>query len=166
MKKLLFCCWRCCCACRRLAEGARITLTPAGNFSPYAAFEDDCARVIDTGETGLEGVFDIQGNAIIPCEYGSVSDYGVCSYYTVQNENGVNVLGALNAAGEAGGAHGVRRHRLPLREVGHGREARSRPTARTTTMRPSLATRTTSSPPTTSTTLRQAPWLAPWPASR
>ena len=67
-------------------EGVGITLTPAGNFSPYADFEDDCARVIDTGDTGLEGVFDIQGNAIIPCEYGSVSDYGVCSYYTVQNE--------------------------------------------------------------------------------
>ena len=81
-------------------EGAGITLTPAGNFSPYADFEDDCARVIDTGDTGLEGVFDIQGNAVIPCEYGSVSDYGVCSYYTVQNENGTNVLGALNAAGE------------------------------------------------------------------
>ena len=75
-------------------------MTPAGNFSPYADFEDDCARVIDTGDTGLEGVFDIQGNAVIPCEYGSVSDYGVCSYYTVQNENGTNVLGALNAAGE------------------------------------------------------------------
>ena len=80
--------------------GAGITLVPAGNFSPYADFEDDCARVIDTGDTGLEGVFDIQGNAVIPCEYGSVSDYGVCSYYTVQNENGTNVLGALNAAGE------------------------------------------------------------------
>ena len=31
---------------------------------------------------------------------GSISDYGVCSYYTVQNENGTNMLGALNAAGE------------------------------------------------------------------
>ena len=81
-------------------ESSGISLVAAGTFSPYADFEDDCARVIDTGDTGLEGVFDIQGNQIIPCEYGSLDEYGVCSYYTVQNENGTNMLGALNAAGE------------------------------------------------------------------
>ena len=47
-------------------ESSGISLVPAGTFSPYADFEDDCARVIDTGDTGLEGVFDIQGNQIIP----------------------------------------------------------------------------------------------------
>ena len=83
-----------------LAEGG-VTLTPAGNFSSYAAFEDARARIIDTDEDYLEGVFDIQGNAIIPCAYGSISeDYSGSGYYIVQNENGVNTQGALNAAGE------------------------------------------------------------------
>ena len=46
------------------------------------------------------GVFDIQGNELIPFSYPALDDYGVCSYYTVQAEDGVNMLGALNAAGE------------------------------------------------------------------
>ena len=29
-------------------ESAEIALVPAGTFSDYADFEDDCARVIDT----------------------------------------------------------------------------------------------------------------------
>ena len=28
-----------------------------------------------------------------------VDDYGVCDYYTVQNESGGNMVGALNAEG-------------------------------------------------------------------
>ena len=81
-------------------ESAEIALVPVGTFSDYADFEDDCARVIDTNGQYLEGVFDIQGNELIPCAYGSLEEYGECSYYTVQNENGVNKAGALNAAGE------------------------------------------------------------------
>ena len=100
MKKLLLCLLALMLAVPALAEGdAAITLTPAGSFSRYADFEDDCARVIDTSDEGFEGVFDIQGNNIIPCEYGVVDDYGVCDYYTVQNESGVNMVGALNAEG-------------------------------------------------------------------
>lgn len=100
MKKLLLCLLALMLAVPALAEGdAAITLTPAGSFSRYAGFEDDCARVVDTSDEGFEGVFDIQGNNIIPCEYGVVNDYGVCDYYTVQNESGVNMVGALNAEG-------------------------------------------------------------------
>ena len=73
--------------------------TPAGSFSSYADFEDDCARVIDTSDEGFEGAFDIQGNALIPCEYGALQEYGVSDYYTVQNESGVNMVGVLNAEG-------------------------------------------------------------------
>ena len=52
-------------------ESAEIALVPAGTFSDYADFEDDCARVIDTNGQYLEGVFDIQGNELIPCAYRS-----------------------------------------------------------------------------------------------
>ena len=49
MKKLLLCLLALMLAVPALAEGdAAITLTPAGSFSSYADFEDDCARVIDT----------------------------------------------------------------------------------------------------------------------
>ena len=82
------------------APAAQISLEPAGSFSAYANFEDDCARVIDENDEYLMGVFDIQGNELIPFSYPALDDYGVCSYYTVQAEDGVNMLGALNAAGE------------------------------------------------------------------
>ena len=88
------------CAPAVAEETAAITLTQAGTFSSYADFEDDCANIIDTNDEYLEGVFDVQGNVLVPCEYVSLSDYGVCSYYTVQNEDGVNKMGAVNAAGE------------------------------------------------------------------
>ena len=81
-------------------ESAAVTLEQAGTFSGYADFEDDCANIIDTNDEYLEGVFDVQGNELIPCEYVSLSEYGVSSCYTVQNEDGVNKMGALNAAGE------------------------------------------------------------------
>lgn len=81
-------------------ESAEIALVPAGTFSDYADFEDDCARVIDENGEYLQGVFDIQGNELIPCAYGDLSEYGVSSFYTVQNESGLNKMGALNAAGE------------------------------------------------------------------
>ena len=100
MKKLLLCLLALMLAVPALAEGdAAITLTPAGSFSSYADFEDDCARVIDTSDEGFEGAFDIQGNALIPCEYGALQEYGVSDYYTVQNESGVNMVGVLNAEG-------------------------------------------------------------------
>ena len=82
------------------APATQISLEPAGSFSAYANFEDDCARVIDENDEYLMGVFDIQGENIIPCEYGDLSQYSVSSYYTVINESGVNKVGALNAAGE------------------------------------------------------------------
>ena len=100
MKKLLLCLLALMLAVPALAEGdAAITLTPAGSFSSYADFEDDCARVIDTSDEGFEGAFDIQGNALIPCEYGALQEYGVSDYYTVQNESGVNMAGVVNAEG-------------------------------------------------------------------
>ena len=49
MKKLLLCLLALMLVVPALAEGdAAITLTPAGSFSRYAGFEDDCARVIET----------------------------------------------------------------------------------------------------------------------
>ena len=78
---------------------AEIALVPAGSFSDYAYFEDDCARVIDADADYREGVFDIEGRALIPCEYEALSGYGAMDYYVAQQEDGLNVRGALDAAG-------------------------------------------------------------------
>ena len=76
-----------------------IALVPAGSFSDYAYFEDDSAFVIDADGDYREGLFDIEGSQVIPCEYEALSGYGVTGYYVAQREEGLNVRGALDAAG-------------------------------------------------------------------
>ena len=85
--------------CAPALAAAEISLSPAGTFSNYAYFEDDCALVIDANEDYLEGLFDLQGNELIPCAYESLSGYGVEGYYVAQTEEGLNVRGALDARG-------------------------------------------------------------------
>ena len=79
--------------------GGEIALVPAGSFSDYAYFEDDSAFVIDADGDYREGLFDIEGSQVIPCEYEALSGYGVTGYYVAQREEGLNVRGALDAAG-------------------------------------------------------------------
>ena len=81
------------------AAAGEIALVPAGSFSDYAYFEDDSAFVIDADGDYREGLFDIEGNQVIPCEYEALSGYGVTGYYVAQREEGLNVRGALDAAG-------------------------------------------------------------------
>ena len=81
------------------AASAEIALAPAGTFSDYAFFVDGSARVIDADADYREGLFDIAGNAIIPCAYEALSGYGATGYYVAQREEGLNVRGALDAAG-------------------------------------------------------------------
>ena len=69
------------------------------SFSDYAYFEDDSARVIDADGDYREGLFDIEGSQVIPCEYEALSGYGATGYYVAQREDGLNVRGALDAAG-------------------------------------------------------------------
>lgn len=101
MKKLLLCLLALMLAVPALAEGdAAITLTPTGNFGHYASFADDGSNLIVTSDEGFEGMVDIQGNELIPCEYGALQEtYDVSGYYTVQNESGINMVGAVNAEG-------------------------------------------------------------------
>ena len=92
------------CALRALAlccgaAAGEIALVPAGSFSDYAYFEDDSAFVIDADGDYREGLFDIEGSQVIPCEYEALSGYGVTGYYVAQREEGLNVRGALDAAG-------------------------------------------------------------------
>ena len=81
------------------AAAGEIALVPAGSFSDYAYFEDDSAFVIDADGDYREGLFDIEGSQVIPCEYEALSGYGVTGYYVAQREEGLNVRGALDAAG-------------------------------------------------------------------
>ena len=81
------------------AAAGEIALVPAGSFSDYAYFEDDSAFVIDADGEYREGLFDIEGSQVIPCEYEALSGYGVTGYYVAQREEGLNVRGALDAAG-------------------------------------------------------------------
>lgn len=81
------------------AAAGEIALVPAGSFSDYAYFEDDSAFVIDADGEYREGLFDIKGSQVIPCEYEALSGYGVTGYYVAQREEGLNVRGALDAAG-------------------------------------------------------------------
>ena len=81
------------------AASAEIALAPAGTFSDYAFFVDGSARVIDADEDYREGLFDIAGNCLIPCEYEALSGYGATGYFVAQREEGLNVRGALDAAG-------------------------------------------------------------------
>ncbi|HIR06979.1 MAG TPA: WG repeat-containing protein [Candidatus Pullichristensenella stercoripullorum] len=81
------------------AAAGEIALVPAGSFSDYAYFEDDSAFVIDADGDYREGLFDIEGGQVIPCEYEALSGYGVTGYYVAQREEGLNVRGALDAAG-------------------------------------------------------------------
>ena len=81
------------------AAAGEIALVPAGSFSDYAYFEDDSAFVIDADGDYREGLFDIEGNQVIPCEYEALSGYGVSGYYVAQRDDGLNVRGALDAAG-------------------------------------------------------------------
>ena len=81
------------------AAAGEIALVPAGSFSDYAYFEDDSAFVIDADGEYREGLFDIEGGQVIPCEYEALSGYGVTGYYVAQREEGLNVRGALDAAG-------------------------------------------------------------------
>ena len=82
-----------------LPAAAEISLAPAGTFSDYAYFEDDSARVVDADADYREGLFDIHGNCLIPCEYEALSGYGVKGYYVAQREDGLNVRGALDESG-------------------------------------------------------------------
>lgn len=82
-----------------LPAAAEISLAPAGTFSDYAYFEDDSARVVDADADYREGLFDIHGNCLIPCEYEALSGYGVEGYYVAQREDGLNVRGALDESG-------------------------------------------------------------------
>lgn len=82
-----------------LPAAAEIAPVPAGVFSDYAYFEDDCARIIDVNEDYQEGLFDVYGNLLIPCEYEALSGYGATGYYVAQREEGVNVRGALDGTG-------------------------------------------------------------------
>ena len=82
-----------------LPAAAEISLAPAGTFSDYAYFEDDSARVVEADADYREGLFDIHGNCLIPCEYEALSGYGVVGYYVAQKEDGLNVRGALNENG-------------------------------------------------------------------
>ena len=92
------------------AAAGEIALVPAGSFSDYAYFEDDSAFVIDADGEYREGLFDIEGSQVIPCEYEALSGYGVTGYYVAQREEGLNVRGALDAAGQRGDPLPVRRH--------------------------------------------------------
>lgn len=81
------------------AAAGEIALVPAGSFSDYAYFEDDSAFVIDADGDYREGLFDIEGNQVIPCEYEALSGYGVSGYYVAQRVDGLNVRGALDESG-------------------------------------------------------------------
>lgn len=74
------------------------TLVEAGRFSAYAEFAETAALVIDEdAQTGLEGVFDIQGEALVPAAFGAIEQADEeANFFIVQNESGVNAIGLID----------------------------------------------------------------------
>ena len=60
---------------------------------------DGSARVIDADEDYREGLFDIAGNAITPLRIRGPQRLRATGYFVAQREEGLNVRGALDAAG-------------------------------------------------------------------
>lgn len=77
------------------------TLVEAGRFSAYAEFAETAALVIDEdAQTGLEGVFDIQGEALVPAAFGAIEQADEeANFFIVQNESGVNAIGLIDRTG-------------------------------------------------------------------